>query len=147
MTHDDSLPLRFFINSYSNNANLSAQKGVLSMWQHNMAFNINQNIQNDVNLMRTDMEKCIESFLDGDVIGESKALDELLLEYFNAEKLRRNTYRNARNGKPIFLVIKFEEKQKKKFRELLRKDGYDEAFVFPGYQSVAKLVNERLGFI
>ena len=144
MTHDDSFPLRFFISAYSDNANLNAQQGVLSMWQHNLALNKNKDIPQDLGCMRSQMEKCIEDFLDGNISDDSKSLEELLLEYFSKGKNRRKSYREARKGKPLFLLIKFDKKLKSKFLELLRKEGYDEGFIFPGYKSIANMVNKKI---
>ena len=141
---DDSFPLRFFISSYSNNANLNAQQGVLSMWQHNMALDVNENIPANLNNIREEIGQRVEKFLDGNIVDDSKSLDELLLGYFNKKKARINVYRTKRDGKPLLQVIKFDKELKKDFLDLLQKEGYDDAFVFPGYTSIAKLVNQKL---
>lgn len=144
VTQDDSFPLRFFISSYSNNVNLNAQQGVLSMWQHNMALGVNKDIPAALTDIREEIGGRVEKFLDGNITDDAKTLDELLLDFFNKGKNRRKVYRTRHNGKPLLLIIKFDKNLKKDFLDLLQKEGYDDAVVFPGYTSIAKLVNQKL---
>lgn len=87
MTQDDSFPLRFLISSYSSNANLNAQQGVLSMWQHNMALDVNKNISANLNNIREEIGQRVEKFLNSNITDDAKAVDELLLVFFNKGKI------------------------------------------------------------
>lgn len=144
MIKDDSIPIRFIVSPYDNNANLNAQKGILSIWQHNIVQH-KESIPIDLIEMRNRMSDYVERFFDSDITVDNKPLDELLLYYFNASKNRVSGFKER--GRQLFTVFKFSNRLKCEFLEILRKEGYDKAYIYPGYRSIADMVNEQIAII
>ncbi|MSU07784.1 FRG domain-containing protein [Veillonellaceae bacterium WCA-693-APC-5D-A] len=155
---DTNLPIRFFLPRYYKNDNIAAQRGVLSMWQYNLACKEiyrNSDKRNDIaelprsDTIPTDIEKLrnsisehMDAFLEADIVRDTEPLDKLLLDYFDQCKNRREKIR-ARQYKILYKYV-LKKDLKDEFLSRLKADGYDEASIFPGYESIVKVVNNEL---
>lgn len=140
---DDSIPLVFYISPYSTNPNLNAQQGVLSLWQHNLVKDISSTIDTDLIRIREKMSELIKTFLDNKITDDNKQLNELLLGYFNQTSNHIKTYRGRKKALPLMCKIVISSQVKQEVMKLLQTDGYDCARVFPGYKSIAEMLNIR----
>lgn len=158
------LPLRFWVPTYLNNDNIRAQKGLLSMWQYNLAEkdlyknSANrksiQNIPRKNSIPEDDKEKRsligsnIKEFLKQPIKRDAAPLDELLLDYFDQEKSTRNIIFNLykNKNKKIMYKIVLDRQMKQDMRIRLKKDGYTKATIFPGYRSVIEDIENGENF-
>lgn len=151
----DVLPLRFFVPRYESNKNISAQKGILSIWQYNLGqkeiFQHSANRKNirdipsknnitpeSVEKLRRDIEKNIYEFLEQSIERDTEPLDKLLLDYFDQKKSKREMIRSRQNKVLHKVVIKKELKEE--LLHMLHADGVDRAQIYPGYQSIAAMI-------
>lgn len=138
---DDSIPLSFHVSPYYSNQNLNAQKGVLSIWRHNLVKNTTLTIDTDLRRIREDIANSLEKFFESEISDDNKQLNDLLLNYFNQNAIHINTYRQRKKDMSLLCKIIIPSKVKHEVMELLRIDGYDYAKIYPGYKSVAKMID------
>lgn len=103
---DESIPIRFFLPRYYNNDNIAAQKGVLSMWQYNLACKeiyrnsdnrndvtelpLSDTIPTDIEKLRNSISENMDAFLKADIVCDTEPLDKLLLDYFDRSCVNQN---------------------------------------------------------
>lgn len=144
----DVLPLRFFIPHYDVNRNISAQKGVLSVWQYNLGKYIEDNngkTQNNGSIPVESVETLTEMvtvntkhFLEQTVKQDIKPLEELILDYYNMKKSKRRKIKEM-TSKILYKVI-IKKELKKDLLNMLYTDGYNRARIYPGYNGVAEMI-------
>lgn len=151
----DVLPLRFFIPHYDVNRNISAQKGVLSVWQYNLGkWDIyenkyiednNEKTQNNglipvesVEALTKMVTVNIKNFLEQTVKQDIKPLEELILDYYNMKKSKRRKIKEM-TGKILYKVV-IKKELKKELLNMLLSDGYNRARIYPGYNGVAEMI-------
>ena len=155
---DKGVPIRFFLPRYYKNDNIASQKGVLSLWQYNLACKeiyrnsdnrnditelpLSDTIPTDVEMLRNNISEHMEEFLNADIIRDTEPLDKLLLDYFDQFEYRRKEIRKRPYKILRKLILK--NSLKDDFVLRLKADGYDAASIFPGYESIVKVVNNEL---
>ena len=151
----DVLPLKFLIPHYDVNKNISAQRGILSVWQYNLGQcenynhsksrkNVNNIPQRDslpnnsVEALRRNIISNINTFVDQPIERDTNPLDKLIQDYLDQTNLKRNTIKEM-TGKILYKVI-IKKELKKDLLNMLYTDGYNRARIYPGYNGVAEMI-------
>lgn len=109
-----TIPLRTVIPSYSNNANLCAQKGVLTSWELNLRGTYEKGLWNEV--INEDTEDLLVEFLNG--LSPKGLVYNVLFKFNFSYNLIYNAW------------------------EYLNKVNYTTSKIFPGYSGVANQIKE-----
>lgn len=117
----DETPLKFYTPHYKNNNNIIGQKGLFTYWA-------------------TEIRDIRELYSrNGEFVGKSNLsvertpINERLHDYFNKDSLRYN----------IFKRVTLEKNETIQVFDLIRKLGYTNAKIYPGYRGVVKEVLDR----
>ena len=142
ITQDNSIPLSFHIAPYYDNDRLKSQKGVLSLWRYNLVQNRNGFVASKLSKLRMDMGDALIQSLESSCEKELMPLDDQVLEYLNSSK----SYQEAFKAFPRKLFQKWilPSNLRGEARERLYKDGIDEAYVYPGYESIARMIDKEM---
>ncbi len=151
----DVLPLRFLIPHYDGNKNISAQRGILSIWQYNLGQCENYNHSksrknvsnipqrdslpnNSVEALRRNIISNINTFVDQPIERDTNPLDKLIQDYLDQTNFKRSKIKEM-TGKILYKVV-IKKELKKELLNMLLSDGYNRARIYPGYNGVAEMI-------
>lgn len=145
---DNSIPLIFVVPQYSNNANLSAQKGVLTLWRENIIEDLSvkhgDEVYKDIKAFNSAVYEEQNNFFNND--NKKISLEEQLKDYFEKRKTTLSRLLLV-NGAPILLKVTVKNKLIRSLMQHIAQHGYTAAKLFPGYNGVVRSISERQYYI
>lgn len=149
--YDNSLPLRFCLPHYALNPNLCAQKGVLTLWQHNIISNLSNSMSPKLfgdpigfnNLVRCKFKEFM------DAPPKEEPLDELLEDYLDSQDNKKHVeeflYNNPLSDKNLMYHFIIPSSCAEHLIGILRHQYYGIEKIFPGYKGAAEAVKDDFG--
>lgn len=145
--YDKSIPLKFYTPSYSENPNLNAQKGILSIWQYNLfdgIDTIDSKLLEDKEIFNKKASDVISKKLNSPV--NNNTIDYWLNNYFSSHSDEECDYEKYQKDTKLFLLYKinFPKNIVDDLKKQLIREGYTSARLFPGYNGVVKYLKDGI---
>ena len=147
--YDNSLPLRFCIPHYALNPNLCSQKGVLTVWQHNIISQLSTpmstNLFEDLTNFNVLVSNKFHSFMNDSP--EEDPLDVALDKYLNSpdnqQLISDFLNDNPLSNKNIMYHFVIPSSCADDLIGILKHQHYGIAKLFPGYKGAAEAVKDE----